>query len=412
MNKLVVFLWACFCLVTSACSDNDDEMAVEDLKITADKATLLADGKEVVTFTVNDSEGRDVTSGCVILNGNEELEGNTFSTTVAKEYEFSAKGLAGGVSDKIKVLAVMADVKLKIEADKTDFVADGGDIAALKLTDEDGNDLTAEAVFYMDGGLLKRNAARSDKSGVHTITAMWKGKACDKTLKLNGVAAPADFTGRLLVEFSTSTSCMYCPAYIKAFRNCISDPRFVLVSVHREASSIYEDYYVKETKDRVQEFVDYNGGYVPYPGAMFNRQEDPVYVEDETQVNSAIPEKAEVGIAVEAHFDGLQFKVKVAAHARSGFTGNIGAVLVEDGIRAFQTKLGEVEMEKIMRDYQPSVAGEKVTFNAGVPVFKEYVFEKCGVLKTNKCEVVVFVTGADKRLKNVQRIAVGKVIGY
>jgi hypothetical protein len=69
-------------------------------------------------------------------------------------------------------------------------------------------------------------------------------------------------------------------------------------------------------------------------------------------------------------------------------------------------------MEKMLRDYQPSVAGEAITLIAGTPVSKEFSFNKCGVKNTNKCEIIVFVLGEDKLLKNVQRVAVGKVIGY
>lgn len=412
MNRLLIYFGVFFLAVAVGCAGDDEGKEEVALEIVADKTSILADGEETVIFTVYDKEGGNVTSECVIVNGKEELATHTFSTMVAGEYEFSAKRLTGGESGKIKVLAVAPDVQLSISADKTDFVGDGGDIAVLKLSDDKGNDLTADAEFYIDGGLLKRNAARSAKLGKHVITAKWKGKMCEKTLSLNAVAAPADFTGRLLVEFSTSTSCMYCPAYITALKPFCSNPRFALVTVHREASTVYDEEYLQKTRDRVQEFVDYYGGYVPYPGALFNRDPDPVLASADGVIENAIPKSAEVGIAVEALYDGLQFTVKTALHPKKDFDGHVCAVLVEDGIWANQVKLGEVEIAKLMRDYQPSVGGEPVAFKAGVPVHKEYVFDNCGVKKTNKCEIIVLVTGADKRLKNVQRVAVGKVIGY
>lgn len=413
MNKLFIGLCICFSSIICACSSGGDgEGDGGNLEITADKSTIVADGEEVVTFTVRDSDGRNITSECAIFNGNVELASNTFSTTIEGEYEFSAKRVTGGTSNTVKVVAVASNAQLKIKADKTTFVADGGDIVALSLVDKNDNDLTSEAEFYLDGASLRRGAARSKKTGTQTVTAKWRGKTCQATLTLTGVSAPADFTGRLLVEYSTSTSCMYCPTYIQAFKQCLSDSRFALVSVHREPSSIYSEYYEQSTKDRVQEFVDYYGGYVPYPGALFNRGTNPVSVSDKSKVLESIPAKSDVGIAVDAYFDGLKFRASVAVHSKNSFTGKIGAILVEDGIRANQTQLGNVEMEKILRDYQPSVAGEAITLKAGTPVSKEFSFNKCGVKNTNKCEIIVFVLGEDQLLKNVQRVAVGKVIGY
>ena len=413
MNKLFIGLCICFSSIICACSSGGDgEGDSGSLQISADKSTIVADGEEVVTFTVKDKDGRNVTSECIILKGTVELTSNTFSTTVAGEYEFSAKKVTGEISDKIKVVAIENNAQLTIKADKTNLVADGGDIVALRLVDANDVDLTSEAEFYLDGVSLRRGAARTKTIGSHKVTAKWKGKACEGTLTLTGVSAPNDFTGRLLVEYSTSTSCMYCPTYIQAFKQCLSNSRFALVSVHREPSSIYSEYYEQSTKNRVQEFVDYYGGYVPYPGALFNRGTNPISVSDKSKVLESIPAKSDVGIAVDAYFDGLKFRASVAVHSKTNFTGKIGAILVEDGIRAYQTQLGEVEMEKILRDYQPSVAGENITLTNGTPASKEFSFEKSGVKNTNKCEIIVFVLGEDQLLKNVQRVAVGKVIGY
>ncbi len=100
--------------------------------LTADKSEIKADGVDFVTFTVTD--GEDVTTKAKIFNltADTELEGNTFSTTEAGDYEFIAEYEGNPLKTEIisiKAIAVETPVvpEVVLTADKTTIKADGED---------------------------------------------------------------------------------------------------------------------------------------------------------------------------------------------------------------------------------------------------------------------------------------------
>lgn len=103
----IVFL-VCICLsglLWIACSGNADDVEQQELVLNVDKNSLKADGKESVTFTVQQA-GVDVTSDAAIrcVTNGKTLSGTTFSTVEPGKYIFEAS-CAGQVSGQLTVTA-------------------------------------------------------------------------------------------------------------------------------------------------------------------------------------------------------------------------------------------------------------------------------------------------------------------
>lgn len=117
--------------------------------LSADKESILADGVEVVTFTVT-VDGEDKTSESVITNlvYNIALEDNTFSDNVAGEFTFRAKYKQWESNEvKVTTTALPTPKTLKLVATPNRIKADG--LAEAIFTVMYGEeDVTAEAEIF------------------------------------------------------------------------------------------------------------------------------------------------------------------------------------------------------------------------------------------------------------------------
>ena len=122
------------------------------ISLEADKSEIVADATEAVTFTVK-VDGAEVIDGyeIIILNYNEPLEGNTFTSDVAGEFKFQAKydgkWLSNEVTITVNNVPVPEHKELKITASPNRIKADGVEEAVFTVMYGD-EDVTAEAEIY------------------------------------------------------------------------------------------------------------------------------------------------------------------------------------------------------------------------------------------------------------------------
>ncbi|MBO7264519.1 MAG: hypothetical protein J6U93_08395 [Alistipes sp.] len=122
------------------------------LLLSADKQSIVADGEEVVTFTVT-LNGEDVTANSTITNivTNLTLEGNTFATDAIGEYLFEAK-YESYTSPQVSINATAIPQKsLTLKASKMRIKADGEEkVIFTALYGED--DVTASCTLHTTTG--------------------------------------------------------------------------------------------------------------------------------------------------------------------------------------------------------------------------------------------------------------------
>ena len=159
--------------------NDDEENPVEGpITLSASTDTILADGKDVIKFTVM-QDSIEVTSLAKFYVNDSLIGGNEFKTTVAGAYSVVAKKNDTIVSNEVKFFA--KEVKgndeggeedeekpIEIKASKTTIIADGEDAITFTVTQDD-KDVTAETVIYIsENGMAKKldgNVFTSTKAG-------------------------------------------------------------------------------------------------------------------------------------------------------------------------------------------------------------------------------------------------------
>ncbi|MDO4695441.1 Omp28-related outer membrane protein [Porphyromonas sp.] len=158
------------------------------LTLSADKEEIIADGEQVVTFSVKNQADRDFTDKATIQINDKAIEGHTFKTTTPDVYKVVA--VVGSVkSNIITINAIKRAAKLKLELSKTKIIADDKDQVILTCinTADQNKDVTSEATFFVDGKAISGNKFKTDKPGDYRITARFDGS---ETLPMLVVAEP------------------------------------------------------------------------------------------------------------------------------------------------------------------------------------------------------------------------------
>lgn len=149
---------------------------VPTLILEADKESILANGTDVVTFTVT-LDGVDVTAESTIMNGmfDEALEGATFSTDAIGEYQFYA--LYGEYESNTFVVEAYADQpvqkSLTLTASKMRIKSDGEDkvVFTAKYGEED---VTASCTLHTTtGAAIEGNEFSTTTAGTYNIYALY-----------------------------------------------------------------------------------------------------------------------------------------------------------------------------------------------------------------------------------------------
>ncbi|MBQ2784690.1 MAG: IdeS/Mac family cysteine endopeptidase [Alistipes sp.] len=189
MKKILFVILAIAGLV--ACDSKEPSVELKP-QLLVDKAEIIANGEDFVTFLVK-FDGKDVTADATIhyADSHEALEGNTFKTKYAGEYEFYAQY----GSAKSEVLQVYAkedndtpgpepqekELKLSVEPD-TIYV----DESATFKVELEGNDVTSEATIYLKEGDVALEGATytATAEGVYAFYAKYED-ATSNTVELN-----------------------------------------------------------------------------------------------------------------------------------------------------------------------------------------------------------------------------------
>lgn len=191
-------LFALFALLGFVACDEPIIEVQQTLKLEADKLEIVADGNDIATFTVVDSEGNSIEDATLYLaDTNEALEGMTFKTKYAGEYKFYAKK-GDSKSNEIIVVAKEAndtpnpgpepeDKVLVLSVDKTSIDADGVQKATFTTTIDDQS---VEATIYnaSNNTPIEGNTFSTTMAGSYTFYAKYED------IKSNNVTVTATST--------------------------------------------------------------------------------------------------------------------------------------------------------------------------------------------------------------------------
>ena len=179
--------------ITATATDNPQPGPEPELNVelTADKSEIVADNTDAVTFTVTvNGEDKTSTAEITVINYNEVLKTNTFTTDVAGEFVFVAK-YEGVKSNEVKVVATAVETpvqkSLKIESDVNRIKADGTEKATFTvLYGED--DVTADAEIYCtnhEGVTVEGNTFSSSTVGSYSFRARYDGQTTGTAVNID-----------------------------------------------------------------------------------------------------------------------------------------------------------------------------------------------------------------------------------
>ena len=161
---------------------------VPTLYLLTDKQEIIANGTDVVTFTVK-LDDEDVTAESIITNvtTNATLEGTTFSTDTANEYTFVAK--YGEYTSAERVITAVAEVPvqkaLTLKASKMRIKADGEDkIVFTAIYGEE--DVTASCTLHTTTGVaIEGNEFSTTTAGTYNFYAIYEETKRSNTLSID-----------------------------------------------------------------------------------------------------------------------------------------------------------------------------------------------------------------------------------
>ena len=149
----------------------EPEEPEKPIELYASKTNIIADGIDAVTFTVK-QDNNDVTSESEIyVNGN-KINGNTFTTTVAGNYEVYAKK-GELVSNEINIFAeeyIEPEKPIVLSASTTSITANGSDAVVFTVM-QDGDNVTNTSEIYVNNILISGTQFSTFTPGTYTAFA-------------------------------------------------------------------------------------------------------------------------------------------------------------------------------------------------------------------------------------------------
>lgn len=179
MKKIIFALVALLGIV--ACEEQPPVDQTQSLLISADKLTIVADGKDTTTFTVTDKDKNEVNATIIFADTKEALEGNTFKTNYAGNYVFYAK-YGDKISHPIGIVATEPGQTpepepepgvLQLSVDNKTIDADGEAVALFTAT-LDGEAVEATIYNAADDTALEGKTFSTEAPGIYTFYAKYK----------------------------------------------------------------------------------------------------------------------------------------------------------------------------------------------------------------------------------------------
>lgn len=149
----------------------EPEEPEKPIELFASKTNIIADGIDAVTFTVK-QDNIDVTSEVeIFVNGN-KIDGNSFTTTTAGNYNVNAKK-GELVSNELNITAeeyIEPEKPIELSASTTSITANGTDIISFTVI-QDGDNVTDQSEIYVNNNLISGNQFSTFTPGTYTAYA-------------------------------------------------------------------------------------------------------------------------------------------------------------------------------------------------------------------------------------------------
>ena len=325
---------------------------------------------------------------------------------------------------------------ISIEADSN--VKQLGETTTLSLIDNEGNSLTDQAKFYVNGELINGNTFVKNEEGTYIVTAKYTSIIAENALTIRyNSGAFITFKPHVMVEDFTGTWCGNCPRVVKRLEQIeesldanpdYSSDQLIKVAIHRgnPTNTSAPNYDPFNFDSDAYEAAYFSGG---YPKAAINRTIR--WAAPQSNLNAVIQQLQEIaraGLALETNLTGNSLNVKV----KSFFAENLpGAKLVvyvlENNLFHDQVNYSTLypvpgsnppvalnPLVNFKHDHtlrlcsSPDMLGDAINATANTERFNEYNFTIPSNYDSAKLEVVAFITDGNRKMINARKIKIGE----
>ncbi|WMI68404.1 Omp28-related outer membrane protein [Mangrovimonas sp. YM274] len=402
-----------FLVVSSAlvsCSSSDDGNGGQ-----ASSITLSVDNNDInlgqsITFTVLDEGNANITSQATIYFSGMQISENPYTPTQPGTFVVNAK-VGNTTSNNISVNIS----SLVVSSNKSSVFP--GEVITLNALGNQGNNLTSEATFYVNGEEITGNTYTAETRGVDIITAT------HETLQSNEKSILVGYPSKALIEDFTGTWCGWCPRVsygIELVEEATEE--VVVAAIHRYSSAIDPFNFPAGS---LESFIGLGG----YPTAMLNRTTEwatpePSYVGQVVNLTQNISPAA-LGVTSELNGNTLSIDVSTDILDNSLSEVKLVVYVLEDGLIYEQTNYTEYYggadyitdfvHENVLRQVPTGLFGEELTssdLDAETNLYnKSYSFElDSNIADSSNIHLAVFVTDADGNVLNVIGSQIGESI--
>lgn len=213
-----------------------------------------------------------------------------------------------------------------------------GQTVTFTVKSKDGDDLTPEVEFFVDGEAIEGNTFTSEEVGNFNVTAQYFSVTSDPLLVNYHDGTGINFRKRMLIEDYTGTWCGYCPRVAWAIELVHNQTEYAVpVAIHRpssnEASPVYDPYNYPEAA-QLENSLGGSGG---YPKGFLNRTIQWTSLEPD-HIDQAIGltqgENPKLGLAMTSAISEGNISLDVNVMFGKNFTNNLRLVVyvLENGL--------------------------------------------------------------------------------
>lgn len=286
----------------------------------------------------------------------------------------------------------------------------------LVATDQDGNDVTSDVTFEVDGSPLSAPVFNASAEGTFNVVAK-VDDVTSNSLDIEAMSAPS--TKRGLIEDYTATWCIYCPRIAKGIEAIESMTDDITVVAYHSSDPMT----FSQMGPLANEY-----GVTGLPTGVLNR--NAIWSGNEatntTQPMNMLNGTLQAGISISTSLNGSVAEATIdVGYLTDVNSSKVVALLVEDGLdypqRNATSYYGGVDPispyihNGTARKYFTDLFGDAVGSEDGSAgsVYSTTVSTTVsGAFDTNNMRVVAFLVNSQGAVINVQEVALGSSIGF
>lgn len=297
----------------------------------------------------------------------------------------------------------------------------------LKLFKNNGEEVTDDAVFYVNGVVLSANEFTKDEVGVYLVEAKYEGINAANTLEIiYHDGSLIAFKSNVLVEDYTGVWCGNCPRVVEALNLTslqlgANEDQLIKVAIHRASSTPTDGSYDPYNFD--SSAFEPNGG---YPKAFINRKTrwTPLEYNNIGMVVSKTQTNKRLGLKLATTVENNTIKLNIDGLFSENYTDvSLVVYQLESGFFYDQVNytsffngdatIVNFQHDHVLRNILTASTGDLITnSNTGNEFSKEFSIPTSTISNLEKAEFVAFIVNSSGEVLNTRAVKVNQTQEY